>query len=131
MDASSAESILAYVEATAPGITGPDARVALDGLLERHADVLAAMTWFIEADRPDDALRIANAMYRFWITQQRFDEGALWFGRVLARTAATSTCARRPRSTPASCRSGRAMTHERRSCSVGRSTPGGGSATRR
>ena len=84
MDASSAESILAYVEATAPGITGPDARVALDGLLERHADVLAAMTWFIEADRPDDGLRIANAMYRFWITQQRFDEGALWFGRVLA-----------------------------------------------
>ena len=85
MDASSAESILVYVEATAPGITGPDARVALDGLLERHADVLAAMTWFIEADRPDDGLRIANAMYRFWITQQRFDEGALWFGRVLAR----------------------------------------------
>ena len=84
MDASSAESILVYVEATAPGITGPDARVALDGLLERHADVLAAMTWFIEADRPDDALRIANAMYRFWITQQRFDEGAPWFGRVLA-----------------------------------------------
>ena len=42
------------------------------------------MTWFIDADRPDDGRRIANAMYRFWITQQRFDEGALWFGRVFA-----------------------------------------------
>ena len=85
MDASSARIDPRLRRGDGTGITGPDARVALDGLLERHADVLAAMTWFIEADRPDDALRIANAMYRFWITQQRFDEGALWFGRVLAQ----------------------------------------------
>ena len=32
MDASSAESVLAYVEETAPGITGPDARASLDGV---------------------------------------------------------------------------------------------------
>lgn len=85
MDASSAEAILAYVEETAPGVTGPTARTSLDGLRERHADVLAATELFIEAGRPDDSLRIANAMYRFWITQQRFDEGALWFDRVLAQ----------------------------------------------
>jgi tetratricopeptide (TPR) repeat protein len=67
-----------------PCLTGSTARASLDGLLERHADVLAAVAWFIDAGRPDDSLRIANAMYRFWITQQRFDEGALWFDRVLA-----------------------------------------------
>ena len=33
----------------------------------------AAMAWFVDAGRTDEALRLANALYRFWITKQRFD----------------------------------------------------------
>ena len=47
-------------------------------------DLLAAITWFVDAGRTDEALRLATALYRFWITQQRFAEGAVWFDRVLA-----------------------------------------------
>ena len=42
------------------------------------------MTWFLEAGRTDEAFRVANALYRFWITKQRFAEGAVVFERVLA-----------------------------------------------
>ena len=54
------------------------------GQLEaRSDDLLAALGWFVDAGRTDEALRLANALYRFWITKQRFEEGAVWFDRVL------------------------------------------------
>ena len=84
MDASSAESLLARAEGAAPGFTGPDAKASLAQIADASDDLLAAIEWFVDAGRTDDALRLANALYRFWITQQRFAEGALWFDRVLA-----------------------------------------------
>ena len=42
------------------------------------------MDRFLEARRIDEAFRVANALYRFWITKQRFAEGAAVFDRVLA-----------------------------------------------
>jgi tetratricopeptide (TPR) repeat protein len=56
---------------------------ALGQLEERLLELQAAMDWFVDAGRTDEALRLANALYRFWITKQRFDEGAAWFNRVL------------------------------------------------
>ena len=62
---------------------GAEAKAALQQLDDEHGDLLAAMEWFIDQERTDEALRLAIALYRFWITKQRFDEGALWFDRVL------------------------------------------------
>src|SRR6187397_3053339 len=84
MDARTAESLLEVAVEASAGATGPNAKVSLDTLEERADDLLAAIAWFIDAGRTDDALRLANALYRFWITKQRFAEGALWFDRVLA-----------------------------------------------
>ncbi len=84
MDARAAESLLNLAEQASAGITGPNAKSSLEQLEERSADLLAAMDWFVDAGRTDDALRLANALYRFWINKQRFDEGAAWFDRVLA-----------------------------------------------
>jgi hypothetical protein len=56
----------------------------LERLEERSDDLLGAIGWFIDADRTDEALRLANALYRFWVTKQRFEEGSAWFDRVLA-----------------------------------------------
>jgi len=84
MDAPAAESLLTLAEELSPGITRPNAKRSLERLEERSSDLLAAMQWFVDAGRTDEALRLANALYRFWITKQRFDEGAVWFDRVLA-----------------------------------------------
>jgi tetratricopeptide (TPR) repeat protein len=83
MDAPSAASLLGLAEDVSPGIIGPNAKGSLGKLEERSGDLFAAMQWFVDAGRTDEALRLANALYRFWITKQRFDEGAEWFDRVL------------------------------------------------
>ena len=69
---------------SSPGSPDPTPRRRSAQLAERPDDLLAAIDWFVDAGRTDDALRLANALYRFWITKQRFAEGALWFDRVLA-----------------------------------------------
>jgi non-specific serine/threonine protein kinase len=83
MDARAAEFLLSLGEDASPRLRGPDAKAALDQLENEHSDLLAALQWFIDNGRTDEALRLVNALSRFWITQQRFDEGALWFDRVL------------------------------------------------
>ena len=84
MDLRTAETTLEFAEEASAAATGPDAKVALERLETRVDDVLAAMDRFREAGRIDDAFRVANALYRFWITKQRFAEGAIAFERVLA-----------------------------------------------
>jgi tetratricopeptide (TPR) repeat protein len=84
VDARTAESMLELAEQLSAGATGPTAKASLEQLEARLDDVLAAITWFVDAGRTDEALRLANALYRFWITKQRFAEGAAWFDRVLA-----------------------------------------------
>jgi tetratricopeptide (TPR) repeat protein len=84
MEASTAEALLAVAEEASAGVTGPDAKASLERLDERLGDFQAAMSWFVDGGRTDEALRLANSLYRFWITKQRFDEGAVWFDRVVA-----------------------------------------------
>ncbi|MGH2429045.1 MAG: hypothetical protein ACRDGV_09225 [Candidatus Limnocylindria bacterium] len=62
---------------------GPGAQAALQHLENAYSDLVAALQWFIDHESTDEALRLANALYRFWIAKQRFDEGATWFDLVL------------------------------------------------
>ncbi len=75
--------MLAVAEQIGPQVRGPDPKSALTKLDERHDDLLAATRWFVDAGRTDDALRLVNALYPYWITQQGFEEGATWFDLVL------------------------------------------------
>ena len=84
MDRATAEATLLLAEEASVGATGPQAKDALDGLEGRLDEILAALDWFLAAGQPNEALRTANALYRFWITKQRFAEGAAAFERVLA-----------------------------------------------
>jgi len=83
MNARGAESLLSLAEEASPRLRGPGAKAALEQLKNAHSNLLAALQWFIDQERTDEAVRLANALYRFWITQQRFEEGALWFDLVL------------------------------------------------
>jgi tetratricopeptide (TPR) repeat protein len=84
MDRGTAESTLRFAEEASADATGRHAKDALERLEARLDELLEAMDWFIEEGRPDEAIRLANALYRFWITKQRFAEGATAFDRVLA-----------------------------------------------
>jgi hypothetical protein len=75
MDRSTAESLLSLAEQAAPRIKGVEAKATLSELEERSTELLEAIEWFVDQQRTDDALRLANALYGFWITKQRFDEG--------------------------------------------------------
>jgi tetratricopeptide (TPR) repeat protein len=87
MDARAAESLLSLAEDASQRLRGPGAKAALEQFEGAHSDLLAALQWFIGHERTDDALRLANALSRFWITQQKFDEGATWLDRVLEASA--------------------------------------------
>jgi predicted N-acetyltransferase YhbS len=83
MDAGTAESLLSFAEEASQRSRGPDGKAALKQLEERCDDLVAALAWLAHHRRADEALRLANALYRFWITKQRFEEGELWFDRAL------------------------------------------------
>ncbi|HET7494740.1 MAG TPA: tetratricopeptide repeat protein [Candidatus Limnocylindrales bacterium] len=83
MDPRRAQDVLVAAEAAGSAARGPDPKTALDQLERDHDEILEALRWFIDQGRTDDALRLANALYRFWITKQQFEEGATWFDRAL------------------------------------------------
>ena len=83
MSAPAAESLLSLAEDASARLRGPDSKEALELLETSYSDLVAALGRFIDEKDTGEALRLANALYRFWITKQRFDEGAVWFDRAL------------------------------------------------
>jgi predicted ATPase/class 3 adenylate cyclase len=71
-------------EAAAPGLTGPDRKRLLDGLDRENGNLRAALTWSIEHDAPETALRLGYALWRFWQMRGLLAEGAGWLERILA-----------------------------------------------
>ncbi len=86
MDTSTAESLLAFAESTGPSVRAPapDGKAALDAIDDRATELVAAIDWFVQTGRADEALRLANALYPFWITKQRFDDGWAAYDRALS-----------------------------------------------
>ena len=119
MDARAAESLLDVAEEASAGATGPDAKASLERLDERLSDLQEAMSWFVDAGRTDEALRVANSIYRFWITKQRFDEGAVWFDRVLASAGGDKRLRGKDPERLIDCDSGSATTSAQPSSSAG------------
>jgi len=84
VDAGSAESLLGFAEGAGPGLRGLDANALFDELEARDADLLAALQWFLDTGRTDDALRLAIALAPVWMARKRLDEGLAWFDKALA-----------------------------------------------
>ena len=87
MDSTSAVALLHQAEELSPGMTGPNAAESIEGVNARSEKMVAALEWFVEAGRADEALRLANALYRLWIVKRRFEEGDRVFTQVLASGA--------------------------------------------
>ena len=83
VDGRTSEELLRIAEEASASLRSPGSKAALEHLEDRYDELGVATQWFIDQQRTDEALRITNALYRFWITKQRFEEGALRFDRVL------------------------------------------------
>ena len=55
----------------------------LDQLEQNHDNLRAALSWMIASD-PDQALRLASALWQFWAVRGHVSEGRSWFARALA-----------------------------------------------
>lgn len=84
MDAATATAELTFVEDVSAELTGAAGKDAHRRLEAQYDGAVAALEWFVENGRADEALRMANGLYRYWITGRRFEDGARWFDRVLA-----------------------------------------------
>jgi tetratricopeptide (TPR) repeat protein len=84
VDAQGAESLLTFAEQAGPGLRGLNANALFEELEGKYADLLAAIQWFLDAGRTDEALRLATALAPVWMARKRLDEGNAWFDKVLA-----------------------------------------------
>lgn len=88
VDASTAESLLAFAESAGAAVRGVDGKAAVDAIDERSADLVATIGWFVDEGRTDEALRLAIGLYAFWIHKQRFGDGWAAYERALSRASA-------------------------------------------
>jgi predicted ATPase/class 3 adenylate cyclase len=84
-----AEYFLALAEAAEPGFRGPDLYDRMGGTQLEHDNLRAALTWALETDRGEIALRLASALWRFWQMHGDLTAGRRWVERALALPSAT------------------------------------------
>jgi len=87
---------LEWAEQAAVHLQGPEQAEWLDRLEAAHDNCRAALKWLTRPERPPAdgalALRLAGALWRFWLARAHLTEGRRWLGRTLSlhsrRTAA-------------------------------------------
>ncbi|HJP66128.1 MAG TPA: tetratricopeptide repeat protein, partial [Actinomycetota bacterium] len=81
---------LEQAEVAEPGFRGPDIGHYLGGLHVEHDNLRAALTWALQADEGDVALRLAAALWRFWHLHGDLASGRRWVERALALPSASA-----------------------------------------
>ena len=70
-------------ETAADHLTGKNQATWLDILGVEHANLLAALRWTLPVD-PSTSLRLAGALWRFWLLRSHFTAGRAWLEQTLA-----------------------------------------------
>lgn len=83
---------LKLAELAEPELTGPDQATWLGRLLQESDNLRAALGWTRDNGQVETGLRIAGALWRFWLTDSFHDEGRGWLEDLLvaAENAITS-----------------------------------------
>lgn len=82
-----AEWCLAFAEEAATRYYTADAADSLARIETEYANLQASLAWALEQRDAPTALRLANALGRFWHVHGRFSEGRDWIDRALALDA--------------------------------------------
>lgn len=82
---SHAEYFLVLAEEAEPWLSGKRQSVWQQRLAREHDNVRAALNWLLAAGQsPSMALRLATAVWRFWLARGFAREGSVWLERALA-----------------------------------------------
>ena len=83
-----AEYYLAVAEAAEPSLTGRNMSAALDTLEREYDNFRAVFHWALEGEQDDlgIGLRVAGAMFRFWMVRGHLGEARQWLERAIPRS---------------------------------------------
>jgi non-specific serine/threonine protein kinase len=79
-----ADYYLALAETAAPELIGPSQLNWVKRLEHEHPNLRAALTWAVAQNQQEIALRLSNAIWRFWVLHNHLSEGRRWFEQALA-----------------------------------------------
>jgi predicted ATPase len=83
---------LALVEAAEPELTsGPRQRYWRDRLMQDYDNIREALSWSLGGEDRETGLRIAGALWRFWLLYSHFFEGRKWMDLLQAQSADVET----------------------------------------
>jgi predicted ATPase/DNA-binding SARP family transcriptional activator/DNA-binding CsgD family transcriptional regulator len=89
-----AQYFLALAEEAEPELLGPREEEWYDRLEGEHDNIRAALSWSLEGADPGLALRIAGAIWWFWIRHGHLSEGIRWLEEGLTRGGGASAAVR-------------------------------------
>jgi tetratricopeptide (TPR) repeat protein len=77
-------NLLPRLEELSARLRGPDGATALAELEATYPAMVELFQLSVDEAQANVALRLTNAMYRYWINQKQFEEGGRWFDQALA-----------------------------------------------
>jgi predicted ATPase/class 3 adenylate cyclase len=89
-----AEYFLALAEEAEPKLWGPEDAAWLDRLEREHDNMRAALSWALESEATELALRLGGALRWFWNMGGYYGEGRSWLEAALAKEGPASAQAR-------------------------------------
>jgi predicted ATPase/DNA-binding CsgD family transcriptional regulator len=82
---------LQLAEEAEPELDGPQQRLWVERLEGEHDNLRETLSWALESEESELALRLGAALWRFWFARRYHSEGTKWLDQILACTDSTAS----------------------------------------